>query len=150
MTDSASKATETNWNPKTLDIFLVQVQKLMERHELQQKELTETKEALREAQTELTATKQKLAFQAIDRTDQAKLSTAPGAKASPHFQTEDGHLAQTTFDAEFEKKESIDVQGSKSTYSPQPHQPQDLRALDQKMVQELLEEINSCIALLEE
>jgi hypothetical protein len=53
-------------------------------------------------------------------------------------------------DAEMKWSHSTAVQGSKSTYSPQPPQSKDLRAFDSKTIQKLLEEINSCIALLEE
>ena len=45
---------------------------------------------------------------------------------------------------------SSDMRDSNTQYSPQPPQSQDLKAFNPETVQKLLEEINSCIALLED
>jgi hypothetical protein len=151
MLESSSTAHQATWNPAKLDHFLAQVQALVEMHNLQRKELLDTKSALLEAQSELNAAKRSMALQSIQQTEAADLTSTSLLADAMHAVPEEASSAtQIENDAEMKWSHSTAVQGSKSTYSPQPPQSKDLRAFDSNTIQKLLEEINSCIALLEE
>jgi len=151
MIETTSRSTKATWNPIKLDHFLAQVQALVEMHNLQKKELEEAKSALREAQLELNQRERSSNPQMNQPTEEADLQAALDTRATAHSVPEDENLAFENHSNAGMKWDSLsDIPGSKSIYSPQPHQPQDLRAFDPNMVQKLLEEINSCIALLEE
>lgn len=151
MLESSSTAPKATWSPAKLDHFLAQVQALVEMHNLQRKELLETKSALLEAQSELNAAKRSMAPQSIQQTETADLTTNSILTDALHAVPEEAPSATPIEnDVEMKRSHSTAVQGSKSTYSPQPPQSKDLRAFDSNTIQKLLEEINSCIALLEE
>ncbi|MBL6866679.1 MAG: hypothetical protein ISQ97_06255 [Flavobacteriales bacterium] len=151
MLESSSTAPKATWSPAKLDHFLAQVQALVEMHNLQRKELLETKSALLEAQSELNAAKRSMAPQSIQQTETADLTTNSILTDALHAVPEEAPSATPIEnDVEMKWSHSTAVQGSKSTYSPQPPQSKDLRAFDSNTIQKLLEEINSCIALLEE
>ncbi len=151
MLESSSTAPKATWNPAKLDHFLAQVQALVEMHNLQRKELLETKSALLEAQSELNAAQRSMAPQSIQRTETADLTPNSILADALHAVPEEAPSATPIEnDVEMNWSHSTAVQGSKSTYSPQPPQSKDLRAFDSITIQKLLEEINSCIALLEE
>jgi hypothetical protein len=151
MIETPSTSTESPWNPIKLDRFLAQVQALVELHNLQEKELTETKSALLDAQLELKQTQSSLQLQAIQQPEQAETESTFEAKRNAHRGPEEENLVREAFSqAEQKWNDLADISGSNKLYSSQPPQSQNLKAFTPETVQKLLEEINSCIALLED
>jgi hypothetical protein len=148
MIDSSSKARVNHWNPNKLDLFLAQVQALVELHEMQQKELAETKSVLREAQKELSEAQYKIDSRITSTIEETESTVTANENSAQLFNASEQISAQ--LNPELERIESTHGRGSKTIYSPQPPQPKDLNAFDRESVQKLLEDINSCIALLEE
>lgn len=134
-----------------LDRFLAQVQALVELHNHQEKELTETKSALQDAQLELKQTRNSIELREIQKIEQAETESILGAKEYANRGPEEQNLVGEEFSQTEEKwNDSTDISGSNTLFSPQPPQSQYLRAFSPQTVKKLLEEINSCIALLEE
>lgn len=148
MIDSSSKARVNHWNPNKLDLFLAQVQALVELHEMQQKELAETKSVLREAQKELSEAQSKIDSRITSTIEETESTVTANESSAQRFNASEQISAP--LNSELERIESTHGRGSKSIYSPQPPQPKDLSAFGRESVQKLLEDINSCIALLEE
>ena len=151
MTETPSTSTDAPWNPMKLERFLAQVQALVELHNLQRKELLEAKSALRDAQMELNQTRKTLELESIQQPEKAENESSFEMKGHAYRVPEVEQSAQEQLsEADQKWNHSSDMRDSNTLYSPQPPQSQDLKAFNPETVQKLLEEINSCIALLED